>query len=396
MKRIRYFAAAVLLLTAVGFAAGAQAAAPAAPALGQPGSLVEVYGLIDTGLRLSTNADAAGESYFGFSQGLFNGTRFGIRGTEDLGSSFKAIYTLEGGVILPYGGLDQQQQIFGRQAWVGVSSDYGALTFGRQYGTFTDAIGVGDVFGTGHGNIGYWNGKEGAASNINGTDAVNSFFFSQMGFRWDQSIKYAGSFNGVTVGAMAMLGDMVTSYQENSMFAGSLGYSAKGFPVALAAGVQYETDKGLSHHTQVGGGVKYALSSTDGIYAFYLHSMFDAGFTRISPNDSEFSGASLARIDDIASVGANYFVLPALNVIAAYYFDYAQNVASSGDTGIRNSVLAALDYYVTKDFDAYVAGWISLFGAALESSPNGGDVASSAATPFSNTFSAMVGARYRF
>ena len=72
MKTIRVLATAALLVAAVAFTAGADA-----PALGQPGSLVEVYGLIDTGLRLSTNADAAGEAYFGFSQGLFNGSRFG-------------------------------------------------------------------------------------------------------------------------------------------------------------------------------------------------------------------------------------------------------------------------------------------------------------------------------
>jgi predicted porin len=399
MKTLRFLMLGILLLTAVGFAAGAQAAAPATPALGQPGSLVEVYGLIDTGLRISTNADAAGSTSIGFSQGLFNGSRFGIRGTEDLGSSFKAIYTLEGGVVLPYGMLDQQGQIFGRQAWVGVSSDYGTLTFGRQYGTLSDALGVGDVFGSGHGNIGYNNGKSGNLNNLSGTDAVNSFFFSETGFRWDQSIKYAANFSGLTVGAMAMLGDMTVSYQDNTMISASLGYNAKGFPVQAAVAVQYESDNSTLHHSVVGGGLKYALDATDGIYAFYFHSAFDQGFAAINGNNSEFSSPlSQARTDDIGSLGVNYFALPSLNLMAAYYLDYAQNVLSSGDNGMRNSFLAAVDYYFTKDFDAYVAGWLSLFSNALQNAgKNGGDIGSGNPSPsYSNTLSFMVGARYRF
>ncbi|MGA2613687.1 MAG: porin, partial [Spirochaetia bacterium] len=62
MKRL-LFIAALVLIAATAFAQNA----PAAPAIGQPGSLVEVYGIIDTGLRLSTNADAAGDSSFSFS-----------------------------------------------------------------------------------------------------------------------------------------------------------------------------------------------------------------------------------------------------------------------------------------------------------------------------------------
>ncbi|MGA2613175.1 MAG: hypothetical protein ABSG38_06970, partial [Spirochaetia bacterium] len=74
MRTLRVLIPVVLLLTAVAFTSGAEGATlladegtPAAPAIGQPGSLVEVYGIIDTGLRLSTNADAAGDSSFSFS-----------------------------------------------------------------------------------------------------------------------------------------------------------------------------------------------------------------------------------------------------------------------------------------------------------------------------------------
>ncbi|MGA2615042.1 MAG: hypothetical protein ABSG38_17820, partial [Spirochaetia bacterium] len=86
-----------------------------------------------------------------------------------------------------------------------------------------------------------------------------------------------------------------------------------------------------------------------------------------------------------------------LNLIASYYFDYAQNVLANGDNGMRNSFLAAVDYYFTKDFDAYVAGWYSLFNSALQNAgKNGGDIGSTASTSYSNSLSFMVGGRYRF
>ena len=420
MKANRVLVLVVLLMTAVGFVAVA-ADAPAAPALGQPGSLMEVYGVIDAAARVSTDAlTPSGGTYFGSSQGLFNGSRLGFRGTEALAGSFKAIYDLEIGVVLPYGFLDQQGsaapvgalptgvlgQLFGRQAWIGVSSDYGRLTFGRVYGTFSDALGVGDVFGTGHGNIGYNNGVS-----DNGSDAVNAFFLQEMGFRWDNSLKYEGSFSGFNVGAMASIGNAQGGeFLYNSMFAGSLGYSTKDFPVSLSVSAQTENDANNNNHLDVGGGLKYALDATDGIYAFYFHSAYAQGFTRISGNNSEISGTvAQARTDEIANVGANYYVTPALNLIASYYFDYAQNVAASGDNGMRNSLLVTADYYFTKDFDIYLGAWFSNFTGVLNNNKNGGIVANTdssagatfggvgtAAGYFSNTYSAILGARFRF
>jgi predicted porin len=401
MKANRVLVVGVILALAVGFAARAEDA-PAAPALGQPGSLVEVYGVIDAAVRWSTHSTTGGGDYVGFSQGLFNGSRFGIRGTELLGGSFKAIYDLEGGVILPLGGLDQQQQVFGRQSWVGVSSDFGKLTLGRQYGTFSDAVGLGDVFGTNHGNMGFNSGK-----NENAPDAPNTFFLQEMGLRWDNSVKYDANFGGLTVGVMAALGDVAGQMLDNNMYAASLGYNGKDFPVAAAAGAQVEQDVDGKFHYNLGAGIKYAPGSTLGIYLSYEHSLFDPGFVRINANNSEMGGSALARSDDIASLGANYFVTPSLNLIVADWFDYAQNVQASGDNGTRNSIIGAIDCSVTKDFDVYLAGWYTMFSGALINTLNGGvnaitDASAGGSSPapaagdFDSSISVMMGVRFRF
>jgi predicted porin len=424
MKTNRILVLIVLLMAAVGFTAGAAGitlladapVAPTPPLLGQPGSLIEVYGVIDAALRFSTNATSSGANYIGSSQGLFQGSRLGFRGTEDIGGNFKAIYTLELGVILPYGYLDQQGvtstgvgsgQLFGRQAWVGVSSaDYGRLTFGRTYGTFSDVVGAGDVFGVNHGNAVYANG-----TNDETNDAVNGFFQQEMGFRWDNSFKYEGSFSGVTVGAQAALGNVTgNEFLYNSMFAGSIGYGAKGIPLSGAIGIQNEQDPAGNFHTNFGLGAKYAFDATDAVYAFYFHSVYNTGFTRISNNNSEFSGTmAQGRQDDIANLAVNYYVMPSLNLIAAYYFDYAQNVAAAGDNGMRNSILASADYFFTKDVDVYLAGWWTVFSGSLANTKNGGAVVlndSNAGTLYPLTatsagnstslLTVMLGMRFRF
>jgi predicted porin len=59
-------------------------------------------------------------------------SRLGFRGTEDLGGGLSAIFTLESGIMVDTGGMSQSR-LFGRQAFVGLSGDFGSLTFGRQY-----------------------------------------------------------------------------------------------------------------------------------------------------------------------------------------------------------------------------------------------------------------------
>jgi len=84
-----------------------------------------------------------------------NGSRFGLRGTEDLGGGLRANFTLENGFNIDTGTTAQSgsstatapatgQRLFGRQAWVGVGGGFGEIRLGRQYspaGVLTDELG---------------------------------------------------------------------------------------------------------------------------------------------------------------------------------------------------------------------------------------------------------------
>ena len=100
-------------------------------------SSVTLYGLISTGIVYANNqkgADKQGHSTWQFASGPMQTPRWGMKGVEDLGGGVKAIFTLENGYNVGNGTLSQGGREFGRQAFVGLSSDtFGAVTFGRQY-----------------------------------------------------------------------------------------------------------------------------------------------------------------------------------------------------------------------------------------------------------------------
>lgn len=95
-------------------------------------SSVTLYGLISTGVMYSSNQNGA--SAWQIASGPMQPPRFGMKGVEDLGGGLKAIFTLENGFSIGNGTLSQGGREFGRQAFVGLSSEtFGTFTIGRQY-----------------------------------------------------------------------------------------------------------------------------------------------------------------------------------------------------------------------------------------------------------------------
>ena len=100
-------------------------------------SSVTLYGLISSGIVYANNqkgADKQGHATWQFASGPMQTPRWGMKGVEDLGGGLQAIFTLEGGYSVGTGALSQGGREFGRQAFVGLSSDtLGTVTLGRQY-----------------------------------------------------------------------------------------------------------------------------------------------------------------------------------------------------------------------------------------------------------------------
>lgn len=115
---------------------------PAALLIGMAGAAqaqVTLYGLLDGSYGKSIADDAAGlreDFHSGGDNGSSEGnstSRFGLKGSTDVGKGVKANFKLESGGITSDGDVNPGGAFFNRQAWFGLSSDsWGEFRLGRQ------------------------------------------------------------------------------------------------------------------------------------------------------------------------------------------------------------------------------------------------------------------------
>ena len=96
---------------------------------------VTLYGKIDLGLQYQHLDNGTTETdQFKETSGQNSGSRFGLKGTEDLGNGMKVGFVLENGFSADDGKMGQGSRLFGREAQMYLTSDYGTLGFGRMGG----------------------------------------------------------------------------------------------------------------------------------------------------------------------------------------------------------------------------------------------------------------------
>ena len=92
---------------------------------------VTLFGVVDTGLIYThqTFADdsKADVNKFSMDSGVSSASRFGLKGTEELGNGLKVGFKLENGFQSDSGALKSEKRIFDREASVSVYSDFGTL-----------------------------------------------------------------------------------------------------------------------------------------------------------------------------------------------------------------------------------------------------------------------------
>lgn len=172
----------LLTLALAAAAGGAQAQAPAATG-------PQLYGVVDAAVESIDNVGAA-RSHLVRMPALSGGqlpSRWGLRGSEDLGGNLRAVYTLEAGFAVDSGVALQGGRAFGRQAFVGLSGAWGTLTFGRHWTMTFHSMLDADVIGP-------------------STFGLATYDPYLPNARTDNSIAYRGTFDGMTVGATYSLG----------------------------------------------------------------------------------------------------------------------------------------------------------------------------------------------
>ncbi|WP_318827248.1 porin [Burkholderia cepacia] len=360
-------------------------------------SSVTLYGLIDAGITYTNNQH--GHSAWQETSGSVNGSRWGLRGTEDLGGGMKAIFTLENGFGINNGALKQNGREFGRQAFVGLAHDsYGSLTLGRQYDSVVDYLGPLSLTGTQYGGTQF-------AHPFDNDNLNNSF-------RINNSVKYqSANYGGLKFGALYGFSNS-TSFANNRAYSGGVSYSYLGFNFAAAylqlnsdvnALAQAATDPGAvtgdwTFASRVqrtwGAGLNYGFGPATVGFVFTQTRL--TGIRAISAGQSGVSGGitglgGTARFSNY-ELNGRYALTPALSLAGSYTYTQGR---LAGDKPTWHQFNLQADYALSKRTDVYLQGEfqkVNNDGLDLGANINGLGAASST----NKQIAVTAGMRHRF
>jgi predicted porin len=110
---------------------------------------VVLYGIADVGIGMADTDVPGSDNAANVFSGVQSSSRFGIRGSEDLGNGLKATFNIESGVDWDDGDASNGSQFWARRAVVGIAGGFGEIRLGRDYTPGYSAAGTTDVMGLG-------------------------------------------------------------------------------------------------------------------------------------------------------------------------------------------------------------------------------------------------------
>lgn len=423
MKTIRILAAGACALPALAFAADDSVTVNG----------ITFYGKIDVGVTYDThgapptNGGTLGSNYVisknsgrptwemiqsGLAQSVI-----GLKGAEDIGGDWTALFKLETainpingrvtdalGTIAANNGVAQANQttlsdsslagqLFGSAAYAGVSNPvWGTVTFGRQNSLQSDAITNYDP--SGRANAFSLIGSSGNTAGAGRTEEA----------RWDNSVKYLGSYGPARVGLMYQFAG--TLGRDDSGIGADVGFDYEGLSMdAVYTDKKDETASSALTAAQVktaalaGFDMTRALSVSVsdnmswGLNAKYKwnQATFYAGYERIhfgnasSPLSAGFisiGGYQAAVVSNTAAqgerlevvwAGARYWATPKLEAVFGwnhyiqnnYHGDSCNNASFNSCSGTEDVFGLFADYHISKHFEAYGGAMYSLVVGGL-------------------------------
>ena len=283
---------------------------------------VTLFGVVDTGLIYThqTFADdsKADVNNFAMDSGVSSASRFGLKGTEDLGNGYKVGFNLENSFKADDGAFDKGSRLFHRESILFVETPYGELSAGRTGGLDS---GVGR-----YGQMG-----SGATAMSTGWDniAKTSKVFLGLGDRMDNTLTYKSpKFAGVTLLAQASLKKSNVNEEGDAI----------------------KTEEGSSDADRY-----YALGVTYGAGAL------NAGlvYSQTDWNRTELKGQTNDDNQTVVSAFANYDFGMVKPMVAVQYFDGGKDEDSDKTADDKKTAL-------NKGYGFVVGGTAPLVGGTLK------------------------------
>jgi len=179
---------------------------------------VTLYGVVDAAISSQDTGGPEGRQTV-VNSGNQSSSRFGFRGSEDLGNGLKAIFNLEAGTAIDTGAGDSA--LFGRRAVVGLEGAFGTVTLGREYSPIASIAAASDAFGQG-----FYGSNLSAFSNAfpNASATTSNRLTRRLG----NSINYkSASFGGLKVLAAFAAGETAetTALEKGNLWGGGVEYT---------------------------------------------------------------------------------------------------------------------------------------------------------------------------
>ncbi len=324
-------------------------------------SSVTLYGLIDAGFMYTNNVvkGTTHGSLFQATSGNINGSRFGMKGSEDLGGGLSAIFVLESGFNVQNGKEGQDSRLFGRQAFVGLSSnDYGAVTLGRQYDSLVDFVSPLSATAGTFGDAGF-------AHPFDNDNLDHSV-------RMNNAIKYTSvNYAGLKFGALYAFSNS-TDFAVDRAYSFGASYAIGSFKAAAG----YLQINGSNTTTNTGGAIDLAESAANGTGGFQLGAdrqrTFGGGlnyafgpatvgfvYTHSQFTDSTAFGSAHGSVRfDNYDLNGKYSLTPALSLGLAYVYTdgHVDNNGPRNNDPKWSQVDAQIVYAFSKRTDVYLEG----------------------------------------
>ena len=395
-------------------------------ALGAAHADVTLYGVIDMGVASANNglsSDVNNPSNFNFypstaqsvttgratsmTNGAMQASRWGLKGSEDLGSGMKANFVLESGLNIAggvnpndhalqssnnaktvYGAGDSSLNggMFDRQSTVGLSGDFGSIDAGYQLNLQGVAFGSYDALGAGYVSpMGTYGGLTGMGSSFTGR-ASNSFKYqTSMGSTNIRAFYALGGASG-NAGAGSQIGLQVEGaltptlnvtlvaqkMNDNMTFAAGNTAGANDLKVTY----YNSTSASLMGNWQATPKLKVFAGYESIVQSNPSNGAYDATITQVQGvpilNSTAYSGYNIAAYDTnltttISWLGAKYDLDQNSRILASYYLktvsaytadDTAAGAAHLFSSNHQNIYAVAYDQDLSKKTDVYV--WATL------------------------------------
>jgi predicted porin len=296
-------------------------------------SNVAFYGVMDLGVSVDRGGVTGTSTRV--TSGMATQSRWGFRGTEDLGNGLSAFFVIEGGIHADNGTSTQNNTLFGRNTAVGLRGGFGAVSLGLQdTPLFTTLNVVVDPFRNGIGR----------SNNL----------MAATGFRTNNSILYrSNEINGFSGDLMYVAGEVAGDSEAGRAVGGSFGY-ANGPLTARIAYHNRNNDtailKGTDDAKNTLVGANYNFGPVKGYFGYEINKGLNS--SSLNNTAASFGGAKPVASTDSADLLLGASIPLGASTVVGSYVRKDDKTAFNQDA--QQFVLAYM-YAFTKRTDVYTS-----------------------------------------